>query len=560
MFARRRLRCILRQLHYVDDQIAFFDLPALEIDKEVDGLMVIRGITISLSTLTAVAHGIEVAVKFSDDLELALIVDEVKVSLFRRVDVGHVYGNVKGGEFEMTFGKLAPSTSADGDPYISTDTPLLAAAAKNGDTTTRPGSLKSVKRTEDLTHGRPPKATSVDEGLGAIEQLSVDDHSASKKYHEIIQEIKETSMIYTSRKEVEAALAKKDEEDNIEDAKDKRAAICTQLHAKPSIPHPPERSIKLTTIKNRSNPRIKRFLHRLPMLYRAMLMPISYFHPVFIQSITVGGSGKWLQQMLQEQVFKDYAEQDSAIRNLKQRVSSWLSDANFVLQLADITGLANVPMNTSYDIVNHLAFDDVLAYRTLPKEVSLKQVVRLAGADARVTVPSFLIPHHEHLLPPKPNQDDERDQQKKIDEADGLPQTVQAEHELEQMQKDETNVNISAHVRLPACFDQELLDFVAALVKATKVIEMEKEHGNLDKDVRGSGIKEFTKALKSEVKDGMRKVAVDAAANDRWIAKLVGKVTKKLETIQGDVGYSGDLPVPLKVYRDKAESDTKLMP
>jgi hypothetical protein len=58
----------------------------------------------------------------------------------------------------------------------------------------------------------------------------------------------------------------------------------------------------------------------------------------------------------------------------------------------------------------------------------------------------------------------------------------------------------------------------------------------------------------------MRRVAVDAAANDKWIAKLVGKVTKKLETMQGDIGYSGDLPVALDVYREKAESASKLMP
>jgi len=53
---------------------------------------------------------------------------------------------------------------------------------------------------------------------------------------------------------------------------------------------------------------------------------------------------------------------------------------------------------------------------------------------------------------------------------------------------------------------------------------------------------------------------VDAAANDKWIAKLVGKVTKKLETMQGDIGYSGDLPVALDVYRKKAEPGSKLMP
>jgi hypothetical protein len=80
----------------------------------------------------------------------------------------------------------------------------------------------------------------------------------------------------------------------------------------------------------------------------------------------------------------------------------------------------------------------------------------------------------------------------------------------------------------------------------------------LDKEIHG--FREFTKAVKTDLNDKMRRVAVDAAANDKWIAKLVGKVTKKLETMQGDIGYSGDLPVALDVYRKKAEPGSKLMP
>ena len=60
--------------------------------------------------------------------------------------------------------------------------------------------------------------------------------------------------------------------------------------------------------------------------------------------------------------------------------------------------------------------------------------------------------------------------------------------------------------------------------------------------------------------DGMRRVGIDAVANDRFIAKLVGKITKKLETAQGDLGYSGEIPIPLQPYRDAAESATKLLP
>lgn len=64
-FVRRALRKTLRQLQFTRDKIAFFGLPALEIDTAVDGLFVIRGLTLSLSSLTLIVHGIELC-RFSD--------------------------------------------------------------------------------------------------------------------------------------------------------------------------------------------------------------------------------------------------------------------------------------------------------------------------------------------------------------------------------------------------------------------------------------------------------------------------------------------------------------
>lgn len=58
--ARRGLRKYLgSQPHFIRDKLALFNLPALEIDTDVDGLFVIRGVTFSFSTLTLVAHGCE---------------------------------------------------------------------------------------------------------------------------------------------------------------------------------------------------------------------------------------------------------------------------------------------------------------------------------------------------------------------------------------------------------------------------------------------------------------------------------------------------------------------
>lgn len=99
---RKSLRSVLRELTFTNDTVAFFDLPALEIDVDVEGLMCIRGLSFSLSSLTIVAYGIEVGIKLSDDMEIALVVDKVTVELFRRINISDVYGNVKGGQFEAS--------------------------------------------------------------------------------------------------------------------------------------------------------------------------------------------------------------------------------------------------------------------------------------------------------------------------------------------------------------------------------------------------------------------------------------------------------------------------
>ena len=216
--------------------------------------------------------------------------------------------------------------------------------------------------------------------------------------------------------------------------------------------------------------------------------------------------------------------------------------------------------------------------------MDLKQVIRLGGADASITVPAFLLPHHEHILPPKPNQEIQEEKEAKVAEADGQPKQMQAEQELEQSKKDETNLTLSVHARLPAVIDQELLNFVAALVKATKIIEhdygtnpehlehiddsaLESEVPVPEPELKKRGFRENMKTFGDTTKNfqvsfaqGMRRVGVDMVANDRWIAKLVGKGIKRLESAKGDVGYTGLVPVSLAPYRDAAEVEIKLLP
>ena len=253
-----------------------------------------------------------------------------------------------------------------------------------------------------------------------------------------------------------------------------------------------------------------------------------------------------------------------------------------------------------------------MAYRVLPATTEMEQVVRLGGGDAVLTIPIWLFPHHEHIFPAKATEYELLEMEERIKqmEQEGTPNAVKARKELKQRRKDEGNVRISAHAHLPARFHQHLLNFVAAIVKATKLIERDNAFeeaknsslqsptsgGGADSDshevesvssigTAGSGdtadstmttkstqsnFREFMKKVDTGFKttsvktvEGMRKAGLStlsAMANDRWIAALVGKVTKNLESAQGELGYSFDLPVPLAEARSKHESLTKLLP
>ncbi|KAK4610571.1 hypothetical protein CLAFUW4_14003 [Fulvia fulva] len=593
-------------------RIALFNLPALEIDTDVDGLFVIRGVTFSLSSFTLVAHGIELGLKLTDDIELAMYVDEVVVQFFRSIDVGDVYANVKGGKFEMTLGDLDLTADDDASSETSVfldDTPLLRAATAGSRGFTDRPMLR-----ESLTGGvKTMRDSSAQAGFNMVESLSPDDNIADKQYHERLTEIRTTSAVYQSRQQVRQK-AKGENGFKFDNENDMRAAVSAELHKLPSIPHPPNRSVRVTTLQTLAPPYVRSFLHRLPFLLRLLLAPLSYFHPISISSITGNGSGQWLSALLQQQVFKHHTEHNAELRRIHRRISHWLADANFCMQFTDVSGLGQVPLSTLFDIVAYLKFSDVMAYRTEPEKNTIRQVVRLGGADATFTIPSYLLPHHEHIIPAEPTPQEEHELRIEVEQADGLPHEVQKEKELEKLQKDETNITMSVHASLPLSCDQTVLNFVAALVKATKMIEAEKEvevieqtsgkeqetpasplsrsstadndkdslrsrsdskdasgfktfakniRQNLKDGTTGTQIKEFAKELHQNTKDGLEKTKrtmVAGMVNDRWIAKIVGKTAAMLQKAQGDVGYSGGIPVPLAPYRGSASLPSKILP
>ncbi|KAG6000679.1 hypothetical protein E4U54_001337 [Claviceps lovelessii] len=549
-FARRVLRVFIRQLHFIGDKIALFDIPALEIDTEVDGLLVLRGITFSLSTLSFEVHGVEVGIKLSDDLELAIQTETVKVSLFRGIDVGDCYANLKGGQYEMTFVDTERKTSDHHGEALMVDT-LLPKPSSHGH---RP---ELIRMKSEMTHGRPPKDSSYVTAIQAMRRYRLDNIAAEAQYNQVLKGIRESSTIQTARTHIDSTSMG---EDAI------RAAICSKLHSKPSVPHPPMRSVKVTTLQRLPPPTVRGFLHRLPMLLRLLLNPISYFHPVRLASITATASGKWIETMLEQGLFKGYGDCDPDVRTVQNRISKWVSDANFAVVLGNMQGNAQVPVDSSYDITCQVAFDQMLAFRALPHAAHLNQVVSLRGADASVAIPSILLPHHEHLIPERPIRGKKKEIWEPYSTTTTTTATATTTTRLErgaqdardddgtsETDKDQVHLRLAARVHLPAKFDQELLEFVALIVKASKLIDMggtartsSSSSSSSSSREDGRKLSEVAGALNQKMKEGIKKAVM---ANDQWLAKLVGKLMRKLEIVNGDVGYTGDISIPLEPYR-----------
>jgi hypothetical protein len=60
-FTRGRLRQLLRQVHFHQDKVAFFDFPVLIIDSEMTGFVAVHGVTVSLLTLSVEFHSIDLS-------------------------------------------------------------------------------------------------------------------------------------------------------------------------------------------------------------------------------------------------------------------------------------------------------------------------------------------------------------------------------------------------------------------------------------------------------------------------------------------------------------------
>lgn len=125
-------------------------------------------------------------------MELAIQTEECIVAFFRKIETGDVYGNLKWGEFEMTFHKLAENAlAANGDAVTARDPAQLRAPTLNIGASQPP----KVNMTNERTGGNAMPNSSAKSSFESLTRLSFGDELARKEYEETLQWIQKTSAV-----------------------------------------------------------------------------------------------------------------------------------------------------------------------------------------------------------------------------------------------------------------------------------------------------------------------------------------------------------------------------
>lgn len=479
---RKLLRLLLRNFHFYEDKLAFFEIPALDIDDgDVPVLLVIRGFTFTLSTMTLVVHGVEVGVKLNDDLEIAIQTDRFTWKIMRDISIGDIYASLKG-----------PFTSKSKHLDRFQDNHQAA---------------------QDLTSDHKPHTTG---DLSHVETHGDYDQTAADSYQARLDVIDKSNTTHRARREVDARLTDRDQI---------RASIGARIFSQGAVPNPPKQQIKTSYLTSLVPNWAKRVFQKVPVLLRLFLNPVSYNHPVHFDSIVLTGSGKYLDKILEEQFFKYYPDENKEIRKLKEEVATFLTDGKFSVVLPDILGMASVPFLTQYDIITYVKAPKLLIHKSVQEDecddvLRVVEVAELTGLAGTFTIPSFLLPNHEHLIPPPPTEIHE---------------------------EDKADVKMSLLASLPGKLHPEMVDFAITMLKSSQILTLHKEAKSVSEDIHSAA--DFTKNIALVTKKQVKKKLIEAHVDDAWLYKLVLKAFDALRTAKGDVGYQMDLPVRLQELR-----------
>lgn len=364
----------------------------------------------------------------------------------------------------------------------------------------------------------------------------IGDVKAQNDYNSIRKEIWSTNPIHLCRQQTDSQNSPQLDEKI-------RAATCEKLEDYTSVPHRPEHSIKASTIIEFVPLWIRRLFSRMPFFLRLIMMPLSYFHPVKTASTSVSASGSWMADIMRDKMYSMYGEDRDDIKDLEQTMTDWMKDAMFCMDLADIQFVIQVSARKSQDMVAYLRCGSSTMMRTEPNSNKVAPAISLEGMDATLTIPPYFLPSHEHLLPPTLSEGEEKE--------------------------DQAHVKFSSHISLPVVVDGAMIDFATDFANAGIAIEMEdmenegrSHHGDLtDKSKTDRAKIKVTAAARNagkSMKKGMKKAAF-SSGSDSWIPQTVSRIASYLESVHGDVGYSGSVPVPLESFRGSDPLPTKLL-
>lgn len=384
--------------------------------------------------------------------------------------------------------------------------------------------------------------------------LSRGDEEAEERYNHVLSELRRTNHLHQCRSRATTKASEhKDESTH-------RPVVCSNFRNSKPPRSSSENQISLSRLMELLSP-LSRLLDRAPIILRLFLWLLSQSHSVTCPALCFSADGRYLGDEILESLFRKHAVEDSRIRQLKHEVSSWLSDADVYLDFMNLTGQSTVPVLTSNKITADLRSNGVALSRLGANIANGGRIGELSGADASFVIPTCLLPSHASIAPlPEP------------DENDTAP------------------VFMAIRASLPAHLSESFLNFAATLSKTSQMLDIEEEAGRIGNNKPAfPGIDDETTEndnhdqsheneshahrlreklshvhlgvvtkhpidhLKQSLHKGMKKTAVDKV-DGAWFAKWTNKLLRQLEGLDGDVGYSTEIPVSISRNQEESRS------
>ncbi|KAM0721802.1 hypothetical protein Q7P37_002727 [Cladosporium fusiforme] len=564
-FTRGRLRSLMKFAHFYRDKVAFFGLPSLVFDSGVDGLMTIRGITVSILDLNIQLHGIEIDLDLGSGHELSIHSEGITIKLFRDITIDEVYGVhwFEGHQKDPHIQEGRRDSHVDGKSASRSKTDSLKPRAFTNNNEETKGDVPDHQVKPNAGNVHPDIDADIhsppDDNIrrNRIKEVLSRDAEAEERYNRALYELRRTNHLHHCRSQAKNNRTSIDADPT--NGSEHCPLVCSNLRKFKPQKTTAASQITLSRLMELLLP-VSRLLDRAPIILRFILWLLSQSHNITCPVVCFSADGRYLGDELLQSLFRKHAADDSRIQELKQEVSSWLSEADLYLDFMSLTGQSTVPILTSNKITAELRSTGVVISRLGTNIVNVGRVAKLSGADASFKIPTRLLPSHASVAPPpRPDEDDT------------------------------ASVSMSIRASLPAYFSESSLNFAATLSKTSQMLDIEEEAGRASKNKSitsgtdnkdtsdstqdngddeqesrthrvldkiphvhiGAAAKHPIDRLKQSLHKEVKKTAVDKV-DGAWFAKWTNKCLEELEWLDGDFGYSTEVPVA--IARDRRTS------